>query len=49
VQIFIEPHLLAPLWAERSLIDGEPYYRMDIPDELSEGVLRSDARGVAFR
>lgn len=31
-----------------SLIDGEPYYRLDIPDELPEGALRSGARGVAF-
>jgi hypothetical protein len=31
-----------------SLIDGEPYFRLDIPDEPPEGALRSGARGVAF-
>jgi len=31
-----------------SLIDGEPFYHLEIPDELAEGALRSGARGVAF-
>jgi sugar lactone lactonase YvrE len=31
-----------------SLVDGEPFYHLEIPDELAEGALRSGARGVAL-
>ena len=31
-----------------ALVDGEPFYHLEIPDELAQGVLRSGARGVAF-
>ena len=31
-----------------SLEDGEPFYRLEIPDSMSAGPLRSGARGVAF-
>jgi sugar lactone lactonase YvrE len=31
-----------------SLVDGEPYYHLEIPDLMAQGQLRSGARGVAF-
>ncbi len=31
-----------------ALIDGEPFYHLEIPDGLEQGALRSGARGVAF-
>lgn len=34
--------------ANGSLVDGEPFYHLEIPDEVAQGSLRSGARGVAF-
>jgi hypothetical protein len=31
-----------------SLIDGEPFYHLEIPDEFAQGPLRSGARGATF-
>ena len=34
--------------AKGELVDGEPFYHLEIPDEFSQGALRSGARGLTF-